>query len=229
VSASYLSSGAGTPYPASTTLGSLIPGFTDGTIKGQGPGPGSIAIGFSSGDAGSTLTDLASYIAAVAGTGGSASYDDQTGLFSVTVGAGRNLTESGTNGILTALGLHALDNSAGASAVTMTSTLSSSASGALDISTASHAATALTSIKSAITQLASDRADIGANISVLSKSADQLGTLKDNLSTANSRLADIDVAEESTQFARYNILVQAGTAMLSQANSSPQSVLRLLG
>jgi flagellin len=56
-----------------------------------------------------------------------------------------------------------------------------------------------------------------------------LGTLKDNLSAANSRIKDVDVAQESTQFARYNILVQAGTAMLSQANTMPQSVLRLLG
>ena len=45
----------------------------------------------------------------------------------------------------------------------------------------------------------------------------------------NSRIKDVDVADESTQFARYNILVQAGTAMLAQANTSPQSALRLLG
>ena len=45
---------------------------------------------------------------------------------------------------------------------------------------------------------------------------------------ASSRIRDVDVAEESTQFARYNILVQSGTAMLAQANQSPQSVLRLL-
>ena len=52
--------------------------------------------------------------------------------------------------------------------------------------------------------------------------------LKDNLAAANSRIKDVDVAEESTQFARYNILVQAGTAMLAQANATPQSALRLL-
>jgi flagellin len=57
---------------------------------------------------------------------------------------------------------------------------------------------------------------------------EQLGVLKDNLSAANSRIKDVDVASESTQFARYNILVQAGTAMLAQANSTPQSALRLL-
>jgi flagellin len=58
---------------------------------------------------------------------------------------------------------------------------------------------------------------------------EQIGTLKDNLMAANSRIKDVDVAAESTTFAKFNILVQAGTAMLSQANSSSQSVLRLLG
>jgi hypothetical protein len=52
--------------------------------------------------------------------------------------------------------------------------------------------------------------------------------LKDNLSAANSRIKDVDVAEESTKFARSNILVQAGTAMLAQANAVPQSVLKLI-
>ena len=58
--------------------------------------------------------------------------------------------------------------------------------------------------------------------------SEQLGVLKDNLSAANSRIKDVDVAQESTQFARYNILVQAGTAMLAQANATPQSALKLL-
>ena len=63
---------------------------------------------------------------------------------------------------------------------------------------------------------------------VLNYTSDQLGVVKDNLSAANSRIKDVDVAEESTQYARYNILVQAGTAMLAQANAAPQSALRLL-
>ncbi len=99
---------------------------------------------------------------------------------------------------------------------------------AATIGTATAAAAALTSVKAAITQLASDRSTIGASISVLSSYSEQLGVLKDNLSAANSRIKDVDVAEESTKFARYNILVQAGTAMLAQANQSPQSALRLL-
>ena len=70
--------------------------------------------------------------------------------------------------------------------------------------------------------------DIGANISRLNSTSEGLTVLRDNLSAANSRIKDVDVAEESTNFARYNILVQAGTAMLAQANATPQSALRLL-
>jgi flagellin len=91
-----------------------------------------------------------------------------------------------------------------------------------------NATNALTDVKAAIVQLATDRANVGANVSVLSSYSAQLGVLKDNLTAANSRIKDVDVADESTQFARYNILVQAGTAMLAQANATPQSALRLL-
>ena len=99
---------------------------------------------------------------------------------------------------------------------------------AATIDTASNANAALTSVKDAIVQLAKDRATVGANVSRLGMYSEQLGVLKDNLSAANSRIKDVDVATESTQFARYNILVQAGTAMLAQANATPQSALRLL-
>ena len=96
------------------------------------------------------------------------------------------------------------------------------------IDTAANAATALTNVKAAIVQLTSDRANLGANISVMNSYSSQLGVLKDSLTGANSRIKDVDVAEESTKFAKANILVQAGTAMLSQANSSAQSVLKLM-
>jgi flagellin len=96
------------------------------------------------------------------------------------------------------------------------------------VDTVAHATTALDNVKAAVVQLSTDRANIGANISVLNSYSEQLGILKDNLSAANSRIKDVDVAEESTVYARYNILVQAGTAMLAQANTSPQSALKLL-
>lgn len=90
------------------------------------------------------------------------------------------------------------------------------------------AAAAQTAVTAMIDTVATDRATVGASISTLSSYNDQLAVLKDNLSAANSRIKDVDVAEESTNFARYNILVQAGTAMLAQANATPQSALRLL-
>jgi flagellin len=96
------------------------------------------------------------------------------------------------------------------------------------VSTAANAATALTNIKNAITQLGTDRATLGANIARLSYTSEQLGVLADNLTAANSRIKDVDVAQESTNYARYNILVQAGTAMLAQANAVPNTALRLL-
>jgi flagellin len=108
-------------------------------------------------------------------------------------------------------------------------TQATTTSGGASIATQATAATSLGIVKAAIGQLAQDRANIGASIVRLNSTHDQLGVLKDNMAAANSRIKDVDVADESTQFARYNILVQAGTAMLAQANTSPQSALRLLG
>jgi len=99
---------------------------------------------------------------------------------------------------------------------------------ASNVSTVANAATALTNIKAAITQLGSDRATVGANVARANYTVEQLGVLSDNLSAANSRIKDVDVADESTRYARYNILVQAGTAMLSQANALPQTTLKLI-
>jgi flagellin len=113
-------------------------------------------------------------------------------------------------------------------AINLTTSSYSAATGS-NISTTGAAATALTNVKTAINQLANDRATVGANQAALMMYQEQLGVSKDNLSAANSRIKDVNVADESTNFARYNILVQAGTAMLAQANSTPQSALRLLG
>jgi flagellin len=98
-----------------------------------------------------------------------------------------------------------------------------------DITSISGAQTALSDVKAAISALASDRANIGSNEESLSYYSNQLKSLKNNLSAANSQITDVDVAQESTNYAKENILVQTGTAMLAQANSLPQSVLKLLG
>lgn len=96
------------------------------------------------------------------------------------------------------------------------------------VSTTAGAKLALDAVKSAITKLSEDRATIGAYQARLSSTADQLTVSKENLTAASSRIQDVDVAVESTEYAKRNILVQSGTAMLAQANSMPQSVLRLL-
>jgi flagellin len=88
---------------------------------------------------------------------------------------------------------------------------------------------ALSTLTDAISEVATFRADNGAQQSRLGFAAEVLTVNKANLEAANSRITDVDVAQESTQLARFNILVQAGTAMLSQANQSAQAALRLIG
>lgn len=83
--------------------------------------------------------------------------------------------------------------------------------------------------KTAIQNVATSRAQNGADDSRLGFAAEMLTTNRQNLEAANSRIIDVDVAAESTQLARYSILVQSGTAMLAQANASSQIALRLLG
>jgi len=100
------------------------------------------------------------------------------------------------------------------------STVGDSSSGAIK---------ALADVKKAISQLGSDRANVGANIETLTAYSNQLSTLNNNLSAANSQIMDVDVAQESTNYAKQNILVQTGTAMLAQANALPQIALKLLG
>jgi flagellin len=97
-----------------------------------------------------------------------------------------------------------------------------------DISTTAGAVSALTAVTAAITQLATDRATVGASQERLNFTGQQLSVLSTNLNAAKSVITDVDVAQESTNFAKYQILVQSGTSMLAQANQAPQSVLKLL-
>jgi flagellin len=90
------------------------------------------------------------------------------------------------------------------------------------------AAAAISTMTNALQNLATLRANNGAEQSRLNFAADLLSINKVNLEAANSRIIDLDVASESANLARLNILQQAGTAMLAQANQSQQSILRLL-
>ncbi|MGA2544071.1 MAG: flagellin [Verrucomicrobiota bacterium] len=96
------------------------------------------------------------------------------------------------------------------------------------VDSATDAATASTTVATAITALAAERAAIGANEQALTFTGNTLSVLSTNLSAAKSTLSDVDVAQESTNYAKEQILVQSGTAMLAQANANPQSILKLL-
>ena len=102
------------------------------------------------------------------------------------------------------------------------------ATSGMQINTNANATTAVATIQTQIQNLATLRANNGAEQSRLSFAADMLSINKINLESANSRIIDVDVAAESSQLARFNILQQAGTAMLAQANQSTQSILRLI-
>jgi len=90
------------------------------------------------------------------------------------------------------------------------------------------ATTALANVTTAIGTLAADRGAIGTNEETLNDYSNQLATLNNNISAANSTIMDVNVATASTQYAQANILVQAGTAMLAQANTLPDLALKLI-
>jgi len=110
----------------------------------------------------------------------------------------------------------------------ISTTVGTSATSGMDITSNTAAQNAVTAIQTVIQNLATLRANNGAEQSRLTFAADMLSVNKINLESANSRIIDVDVAAESSQLARFNILQQAGTAMLAQANQSTQSILRLL-
>ncbi|MER2180332.1 MAG: flagellin, partial [Carnobacterium inhibens] len=83
-------------------------------------------------------------------------------------------------------------------------------------------------IDSAIKSVSEERANLGATQNRLDHTVSNLATTKENLSEANSRITDVDMAEEMMSFTKSNILSQASTAMLAQANQMPQGVLQLL-
>lgn len=96
------------------------------------------------------------------------------------------------------------------------------------VATSAGAATALGTVQAAISQIGIDSASLGSNEETLNNYSGQLATLNNNLAAANSQIVDVNVAQETTAFAKENILVQTGTAMLAQANALPQNALKLI-
>lgn len=148
------------------------------------------------------------------------------GLSAATSTATVNLAASGSGGIAVAgSGVAAAGLTAGVTAATISNTGSVSS---LDLSTAAGAQSALSVIDAAISSVNASAAALGALQNRFSSAVSNLQTTSQNLSAARSRIQDTDFAAETANMTRGQILQQAGTAMLAQANSLPQSVLALL-
>lgn len=98
----------------------------------------------------------------------------------------------------------------------------------VDISTQDGAAKAIDKIKTAINTVSSTRGDLGAVQNRLEHTINNLGVTTENMTAAESRIRDTDMAEEMMSYTKNNILIQAAQAMLAQANQVPQGVLQLL-
>lgn len=98
----------------------------------------------------------------------------------------------------------------------------------IDISTAAGAQQAIDTIDAALEQINSTRGDLGAVSNRLDFTVNNLSNVAENVSAARSQIQDADFAAESANLSRAQVLQQAGTAMLAQANASSQNVLSLL-
>jgi len=104
-----------------------------------------------------------------------------------------------------------------------------SKAGGIDVSTQDAADKAITIIDAAIETVSAERSKLGAYQNRLEHTIANLGVSAENLQAAESRIRDVDMAQEMMNFTKFQILQQASTAMLAQANLAPQSVLQLLG
>jgi len=137
---------------------------------------------------------------------------------SLTIGDFETEEGSATSGIFEALADGATSNNDG----------SGDDLDGLDVDTVSNAGTAITYIDTAISRVNAHRATLGATINRLEYAADNLANVSQNTSASRSQVLDADYASETTELARTQIIQQAATAMLSQANQQAQSVLALL-
>lgn len=113
--------------------------------------------------------------------------------------------------------------------VTISSVTADALSVPASIATVSSALSALTSLGDAIEELASRRGALGAIQNRLESVLANLNTVTENLTDAESRIRDADIAAETANLTKYNVLVQAGIAVLAQANQMPSMILNLLG
>ncbi|MGB3933213.1 MAG: flagellin, partial [bacterium] len=120
------------------------------------------------------------------------------------------------------------------SATSVTVTLSggndgASATSSVNVTTQTGANEAIQTIQDALDKVSGERSKLGALQNRLEHTINNLSVAAENLTAAESRIRDVDMAKEMMEFTKNQILIQAGTAMLANANVRPQSVLQLLG
>ncbi len=204
-----------------TEVGGTPASFTAGNFTLTGPkGPATISFA-AAGGAAQRASDLVKAV-------NNQSYN--TGV-TASLDAGGNLVLAAADNNFTIAGGASLTAQTGLTATTTTNWVAGAAETGfedLDVLSSLGADNALNAVDSALQAINSARADLGAIQNRFTSTIANLNTSSENLSAARSRIRDTDYAKETAELTRTQILQQAGTAMLAQANQSPQNVLSLL-
>ena len=206
-------------YSRATVTGAAASAFTAvtaGDLTVNGTSVGAIAADASATERASGLRDAVNSVSDT--TGVYAINDTATTVTLVSTSASIVIAHAGATSTAATTGLTAAT----------TAVASNTGFGSLDISTTAGADTAMQSMDAALSAINTARANMGAVQNRFSSVVANLSATSENLSAARSRIQDADYAKESAQLSRNQILQQAGTAMLAQANQSTQGVLSLL-
>jgi flagellin len=230
----------------------------DFTININGTGAVTVDLAGTGGTGAQAATAIQTAIRAslAAGTAAQQAFAQKVNVTSETVGAGVNLKveisglsngetfvlADGTGTPLAAMGFGAVTAASGTGGVfqigansnetvqlAITDTDSTALGlGAVDVTTDAGAAAAIAAIDTAISEVSTQRGNLGALQNRFESMINNLQVTTENLNASESRIRDTDMAQEMVSFTKNNVLMQAGTAMLAQANQVPQSILSLL-
>ncbi|SCX78647.1 flagellin [Nitrosospira sp. Nsp13] len=221
VNAQSTSLGTSTSSTANVTgvAATAFTAITAGDLTINGTSVGAVAAG---GNAVTQGANIAAAINTVSDTTGVTATADAAGLVSLT-------NVSGNTTVVAFAGASATTATTGLTAATTAVTTATGAGFAnLDISNTTNADFAIAAMDSALSALNAGRADLGAYQNRFSSAISNVQTAAENLTASRSRIVDTDFAAETATLSRNQVLQQAGTAMLAQANAMPQSVLALL-
>ncbi|WP_127549081.1 flagellin [Paenibacillus amylolyticus] len=154
--------------------------------------------------------------------------EDKSANFQIGANEHQSLTLGINNMSSSALGITGTGTGFSAAVNVTDGTNNTNAEKALDLTSNANAANAITIVDKAIASVSSERSKLGAVQNRLEHTINNLGTSSENLTAAESRIRDVDMAKEMMSQTKNNILAQAAQAMLAQANQQPQGVLQLL-